>query len=283
MPTRGLSLVGFMRDPAQAINHLKISCVPTPVGKSDAAFLADWTAAQAQLGAPVVNAGRPQSQLIPLTDPHVQAVLNVPWAAALHAMLAQGATFQMVEIDPLLAFQFTIDEERAATHCVALSQPPTRDELMALGLPLTLSNDQIHASQQGQSVILKSRSLNLIINSQGPMPNIPNVIGIQFAWALPIVHVVKYNDKYILHNGYHRAFGARLAGAPMIPAIIREVTDPSTAGIQPDGATFDEVLLMSANPPTLSHFTQGHALHVELRRAIRLLQVNWSQHVMYDE
>lgn len=283
MATPGLSLVGFMHNQQQAVSHLKIPCVPNPPNKSDTALAADWVAAQARLGAPFANAGQPSLQAIPITDPHIQQLLAVSWAPSIHALLAQGATFQMVEIDPLLAFQFTVDTARAANHCGTLSHPPGRQEALNVGLPLILSIDQIHASQQGQSVILKSRSLNLGLAAQGPMSAMPDVIGIQFAWTLPLIHVVRYNGRCYLHNGYHRAYGMRTAGATTMPCMFRDVPDANAAGIKTDGSTFDEALLTSNNPPTFGHFTQGRASPVELRSAIRILQVNWSQHTVFDE
>ena len=33
-----------------------------------------------------------------------------------------------------------------------------------------------------------------------------------FHVGLPFVHVTKYSNKYFLHNGYHRVYGARMAG-----------------------------------------------------------------------
>jgi hypothetical protein len=193
MPTPGLSLVGFMTDQLQAINHLRTPCIPKPSARSDAELVADWQAARGKIGRPVANAGRPQLRPIDDTHPHIQQVLFAsPLAPALAPLLAAGATFQMVEIAPLLAYQFTVDTARSGNHCKTLSKPPTEDEVFNCCLPLLPHSDPIHISQQGlprvgQSVVIKSRSLNLQMTAEGPMP-IPNAFGIQFNWEACVSH-----------------------------------------------------------------------------------------------
>lgn len=283
MPTDGLSLVGFMSDPAQALLHLKTQCVPDP-NKSDADLLADWNAAKQTIGATIRSAGNPRLQPIPMNDTYLQRLMTVPWGARFLPFLAQGASFQMVEIDPLLAYQFTVDISRSDAHCGPYAAAPTRDQLMSVCLPQAISNDPIHASGQGQSIVIKSRSLNLLVLAEGPLqiPHVPDVIGIHFGWTLPFVHVVRFNGRCYLHNGYHRAVGLRRHGATEIPCILREVNDPQTVGIQPP-TTFDLQLLESASPPTLAHFADNVAHPVRLRASMRIIQINWSQHVMFDE
>jgi len=216
---------------------------------------------------------------IPQTDPHIQQLLQEPWANPyLTAQLAQGASFQMVEINKLLAYQFSVDVTRSNSHC-PWQRTPTQQELLDVCLPLTLSKDPVHISNQGSAFILKSRSLNFSISAQG---TIQNMIGIQCSWSLPFVHVTRFNGRCYLHNGYHRAVGVRLAGAGQMPCFFRDVGDPASAGIQAPG-TFDLPLLQSANPPTIEHYIAGRALDVELRASMRLIEISWSQHIMFDE
>jgi hypothetical protein len=273
-----------MSSQQQAIGHLRTVCVPTPSTKTDADLTTDWNTARGQISAPFANAGQPALQPIANTDPHIQQLMQVPWSGLFAAHLAQGATFQMVEIEPLLAFQFVVDTTRSASHCATLNTPPTRDQIFNCCLPLTLSNDIVHVSHQGQSIIIKSRSLNLRIMAEGPLqiPGVPDVFGILPTWALPFVHVVRLNGRCYLHNGFHRAFGVRMAGATEMPCLFRDVADAGAAGIQPPG-TFDLQLLESGNAPTLGHLSQGRAFDVNLRASMRIIQINWSQHTMFDE
>ena len=64
----------------------------------------------------------------------------------------------MVEIDPILAYQMTIDDERAQAHGKPLSKPPTVDELMNLCLSLTPSIETFTVFPGQNSLVLKRES-----------------------------------------------------------------------------------------------------------------------------
>jgi hypothetical protein len=276
MPTPGLSLVGFM-DQTQAINHLRTACVPAD--NSDAALISEWNAAQAKRGPSIANAGNPDIQPLPNAHPHVQQL-----TAALQPILGTawlGATLSLVEIDPLLAYQFTVDKPRAAHHCAALVRPPTLDELLQICLPLTPQSEALEIAQGAQSVLLKARTLNLQVFAQG-MINVA-FMGIQFGMASPYAHVVRHNGRCYLHNGFHRAYGARMAGATHIPCVLRDVPDHAAVGIRTDGGTFSATLLESGDAPTLAHFTRGLAYEVMVRLVSRVLHVSWAEYVVPEE
>jgi hypothetical protein len=277
MPSAGLSLVGFMDEP-QATTHLSTACIlgnPSPAG-----IKAEWDAARARRGPPIAGAGHPNILDIPPADqPYITALCQEPWIAQWLPNIP-GAEFKLVEIDPLLAFQFSVDTTRSDHHCAALPKPPGVADLFPICLPLHRPSGEYHVNQLPQSVIIKSRSLNLTMMAAGIGPDIA---GINFGWAVPLLHVVRFNGRCYLHNGFHRAFGARLAGATHIPCIFRDVADAESAGIKSDGSTFGLPLLESNDPPTLGHFTKGLAHSATLRALTRILHVSWSSYAMYDE
>jgi hypothetical protein len=241
MPSAGLSLVGFM-DEQEALTHLRTACVPSD--PSDAALKAVWQAAQAQLGPSISNAGNPNVAAIPAAQaPHIVTLMQTPWAAQALQSTLQGSTFQMVEIDPLLAFQFTVDLDRSKHHCKGLSNPPTPDELMALCLPTAIIPESMQVQPLPQSLLIKARCLNLKMLAQGffPQQNGPTVAGVFVGLTLPLVHVVRLNGRCYLHNGFHRTVGAKLAGATHVPCIFRDVMDEAAAGIRADGSTFSRI------------------------------------------
>lgn len=275
MPTAGLSLVGFMPREA-AIRHLREACVaPDP---SDAALEAEWLAAQAKLGAPFANAGHPEILDLPAeASAHMAAV-----AAGWPEFFAQAnPVFRLVEIAPLLAYQFIVDGPRSDQHCEPFSAPPTLDELLVASLPTAPTQEDIHSQQLAQSVVLSARSLNVRMVAQGMIA--PGIFGMQIDLSLPFVHVVKFNDRCYLHNGYHRAYSAAIQGATHIPCLYREVGFPASAGIKDDGTTFPLALLESDNAPTLAHFSQARAHTVAIRATRRILHISWAEYGMYDE
>ncbi len=253
----------------------------------------------------MARAGQPQMRSLPASHLAYEQQLRsamplARWFQPATATQAAGpwhaATIQLVEIDALLAYQFTVDTDRTTGHCGGLSSPPTLDELLAACLPTSWTTGPTPMSQQktepgpglppvNQSFVLKSRTLNFRILEQGlfPQPDIGGtLIGVLVGPALPHAQVVRFNNRCYLHNGFHRAVGARSRGATEIPCLVYDIPSATAAGIR-DGATFPLTLLESANPPTVGHFTQGRAHQVRLRAMTRILQIHWADHVMPDE
>jgi hypothetical protein len=284
MPANGLSLVGFMeRD--QALVHLSNACVPDPAW-GDAELEAEWNAAKAKLGAPVDRAGQPEILPIePQYQQYIAELAQLPWVAPVLATLPHvpgSMTFAMVEANKLLAYQHTIMVDRSNHHCGHVGKPPSTDEMLAVALPKTQPNEPIMmAGANGSSILLKAESLNVRMQQAGHLG--ANFVGIQFGLSLSLVHVVKFNGRAYLHNGFHRTLGLVLAGATHVPCLIRDVANPEETGVRNDGATFDHALLDSNNPPTLEHFTQGRAHDVKLRRVQRYINVSWAEYVMAME
>lgn len=276
MPTPGLSLVGFM-DLPEAITHLSVACIPENADPS--ALAAEWATARGNIGAPTANAGNPA--MLPIPSSHEAYVQQVQLHPAFQNPGGlHNASFQMVEIDPLLAYQFTVDVSRSEHHCKAFSNPPTMDELFNCCLPLAPPNEQIRADRAANSMILRARSLNVRTMQQGMFNG--EFIGIQVGVALPYVHVVRHNSRCYLHNGFHRTYGARMAGATHIPCIVRDVSTHAEVGLV-DVGTFPAALMESANPPTVAHFTQNRAHKVSLRAHSRILHVSWAEYVVPEE
>src|SRR5437867_747711 len=109
MPTHGLSLLGLM-DEALAVAFLRQSCIPRDPNPD--AILQQLNEARARVGkVPTPRAGYPEIVDLPAgAEQHLATV-------AAHPRLAGGLdgmpfSFALVEIDPLLAFQFVVDLSR---------------------------------------------------------------------------------------------------------------------------------------------------------------------------
>lgn len=279
MPSAGLSLLGFMEQ-QQAINHLKSLCIPRD--DADGALLAEWRNARAKRGPPVANAGRPRVEPIPEScRDYLRHLVNEAWAAPAFAGPLRGAEFALVEIDPLIAFQFTVDKERAAHHCRHFGSNLPAADLLPVCLPRSPAVEDYTAFPGASSVMIKARSLNLRIAAQGLFDE--SLAGIQFSVALPFVSVVACQGRHYLHNGYNRAYGVRMAGATFMPCLMREVRDFTSAGLRTDGTMFGAAILQGDDAPTLGHFTQGRAHEVTLRAMTRIIQVSWAEYAVPDE
>jgi hypothetical protein len=274
MPSPGVSLVGFIANQQDAINHLMVACMPS-VGATDATLIAEWQTAKAKLGPPMANAGNPSIQPLPAAQKgHANQILAEPvfqteWA---------GATINMVEIAPLLAHQITVDSNRSGHHCGSLSAAPTTQELMDCCLPLAQQQEETKLIPGQNSLLIKARSLNVrILQGVGQA----GFLGIQVGVSIPYVHVVRLNGRHYLFNGYHRAVGLRSAGVTHMPCVLRDVPDHAAIGLNPPN-TFSAALLDSSDPPTIEHMVQ-HGCRVSLRHHSRVLYVNWAEHAVPDE
>jgi len=298
----GLSLVGFL-DRTAAFNHLRTAWDPKA---DDITCERVWMAAQNSIGATIPKAGKPEVLPVPPeSQGHLQQLLSNPKTAPIFAQGGPlfGTEFRMVEIDPLFSYQLSILLPRAEHHCRHLGAPPVLQELLDMCLPLDWKDEECNVTRGPQTVAVTSADLNvrLVPNLAGqlqitvpppvcaaptcpaksatpPQPQIlPPVYGIMIGPTLPFAHVAHFNGNCYLHNGFHRAFGARMAGATHIPCVFRQATDYASVGVRQDGATFLPALFESTHPPTLAHFTQKRAHPLELRRFMRMVQVTWTE------
>jgi len=251
---------------------------------SDAPMIAEWQAARAKLGPPIANAGVPQMQGIPAAgQAHLQGLIAQPWIMqALQSGLA-GAQFQMVELDPLLAFQFTVDKDRSDHHNGGPNSQPSEAQVFEMCLPHQQVVENVRLNQGPNSLLINSRGLNFQPLAEG-MLNTPfgHFVGMHVGLSIPLMHVVRFNGRCYLHNGFHRAVGLSRRGVKFAPCIVRDVPDAKAAGINPPH-TFSQDLLESANPPTVGHFANGLAHDVMLKVFTRTLHVTWANYVTTED
>ena len=233
MPTHGTALVAFM-DRDQAVRYLATECAP--INPDPIALEAEWNTAVGRRAAPIANAGRPAIQDIPVShQASVAALTSSPHWQQLFQTNPHWE-LKLIEVAPLLAYQFAVLDGPCATHGARFSQPPTMDELFDVCLPMNPVIENYSVSQQPHSVLIRSHSLNLRPLQVGPIG--PSAFGVMVGVALPFVHVVRFNGRCFLHNGYHRATAAALAGAPEIPCVFRDVAIPKKLGLVPERSTW---------------------------------------------
>lgn len=292
MPTPGLSLFGFFSDAEQAIGYLRRDCVPAPGRDSETALAQEWRDARARIGPRIAGAGVADLQPVPVPfQPYLEALLEQAWMRACLGDL-EGASFRLVEIDPLLCHQLAIDTSRVDRLLEGLGSP-TIAALLDVCLPMAhppLSYDPSPVWPDSTSVIVKSPRNDLRIDRFGVFAAGTDTVllGARLRLAKPFVHVARVDGRCYLLNGYHRLFGCRQAGATHAPCVFRDVPDHEAAGLAgtrlADGQIrFPVGLLTSDNPPTMAHFTRGRAHRVALRAKSRVVHVSWHQYLVHDE
>lgn len=283
MTTRGLSLVGFLEE-KEAILLLRKSCFFAD--ESDASLSFHWRTGNQKLGPPIARAGSPDIQPIPTAfSSYVSDLQDRPWfKSAVEESKLTGIDFQMVELEPLLAMQYHVDLARCDHHCGGDGMP-TEEQLFKMCLPTDLAFEGVNVSwEDGQnSVLIVSKGMNFVLAEEGWMERDCGFFaGVRVASKLPLLHVVKFNDKCYLHNGFHRAVGLRKRGITHAPCLFRDVSDYSATGLDMQN-TFSSTLLGSTNPPTVAHFTEERALEVFLKTYTKTVHVSWAEHLTTDD
>jgi hypothetical protein len=118
---------------AAAMNYLRNFCVVADAG--DAALEHYWEQARQQLGAPMANAGAPTISDIPAEhQPYLQGVSGNPRFA--DTVGAMPWSFQLVEVEPLLAYQAHV-LTRPGTPATATPRPSPKSCRAACRTPWT--------------------------------------------------------------------------------------------------------------------------------------------------
>ena len=276
MSAPSLALIGFM--PLEvAVGYLANECVPANPDPSK--LTSEWAAAQAKIGQPLSNVGNPAISDIPVSlMPYVEQLkTGEHWQ---HVFAENpGWEVKMVEAAPLLAFQFAIMNGKSDGHGDGFSDPPTMDELCRICLPAAPIPENFNVVGQTNAFLIQTRALNLRPADFSPVEGQPGTFQFRMGVALPFVHVVRFNGRCYLHNGYHRVLAALRHGATQVPCIFRDVATPQEVGPLGVGA-FPLEVLESDNPPTLNHFASGQAHAVELVVKTRVVQLSLTDWVV---
>ena len=283
MPEPGLSLAGFMAE--DVAQHYLDRCCFLP-NKSSKSLRKYWSDAKATLGPPMARAGYPDVQDMGSEhDPYLTRVrANPAFEKALEGM---PYSFKLVEIDPLLCFQFHLETHRSSNLCKSVDDGPTVDDMLPICLPEQLEEIPYNIVEASNGKLrVRSDSLNLRPCLQGDLstllagdPNKVKAAGIAFAPAAPFLQVVRFRGKCYIKNGVHRAYGLGKAGATHVPCLFLEARDYRQVAFQPRLEIFQQDVLESVDPPTIGHFVQERAYPVTLRRGFMNISVRWSARV----
>ncbi len=231
-------------------------------------------------------AGRPDVQEIPPRHAsYLEGVKGNPRYAA--SLVGTNSSFKLVEIDPLLSYQFHIAPAWSVSLCAPLKDPSRLEELLRFCLPHTVENPpgyEVAALPNGFCIKTISRNLRILGSGQlGTDAAQQHFAGIAYGPSSNLIQVARFDGRYYLRNGYHRAYGLRKAGATHMPCVLVEATDYSQLGFMGGGVTFERDLLESDNPPTCGHFMQDRAYSLQLRSLTRVISVSWSEFAFLEE
>ena len=269
MPLDSASLVGFMQR-TQAVDYLRNQT--TLANKTDIALEARWSAANAILGPSVANAGFPDIQDMPsaaiapyFKQPKCIRGSHKPSRAS-RGLSNWSASERYSRINFM----------SGPASRSSIARPSRASRLFRSCWPSAFRSPRIFeadiAVNQGEtgSVTISSKSLNTRVLETGwfgiNLPEQTGFAGIACGESSPFVQVARFNGRCYLKNGFRRVYGLGAAGATHIPCIFVDEIDPLSVGIRGANQTFDLPILESADPPTCSHFIDGKATMLPIRR-----------------
>ena len=273
-----LSLVGFMAE-SEARIYLRNVCRLTPNQRTDENLTAAWKIAQERLGDPIPRAGYPDIQPIPEEyHNHLEAVTAHPRFA--NPFDGMDVDWALVEIDPLLAYQYHVWLDHAADLVANVPNNPPFDVILERCLPQRIQpispDIEVRRGDRPGYATIIVKDLDIVTRplaiSAGADPS-AHLLGWKQLRKLPYVVVVRFNGRCYARNGFHRMYGLRARGVTRVPCIFLEAQTPRQVGIVP-GETFELELLESANPPTVAHFTTGRAMRISLQRYAHIISVH---------
>lgn len=279
MPIQALSIFACLPD-RQCLDYLQSQCgFPKQVCSGKLAQ------ARAKYGKPMPRAGHPNIQAIPPENlPYLEQVKTNPRFGETIGDGSINYSFQLVEVDPLLAFQFYISLD----HVPQISAEPTLEEMLHLCLPTDVKDASLNANSPSRDVVvLSSRDLNIRLYRKprlvpDPQQKLLGFLGLFVGIGSPLVQVAKFEGRYYLKNGYHRVYALRKAGAVYIPCILLDAKSEADIGLTEPGYLPMSVL-KSNNPPTIGHFTNDRAYPMSLKKTKREITISWSETVVADE
>ncbi len=286
MPKPSLSLFGFMDEP-QALAYLQKWAILPEQDRAPDGMRRIWREAKMKLGKPFAKPGKPEIQpLQPRYHPYLDEVTKNPlFDLTIRGFERWGV--MLVEINPLLTFQFHISTDETDKFSAMISRNPTVEEMLTVCLPRDITYPDYEAILTANGVTIRAQNLGLGHLEHGWFQKFPDgrllIAGVAFG-ASPLLQVVRINGRCFLRNGFHRAYALAKKGATHIPCLFLETNNFGLVGAVGAGATFDIGQLIAPVPPTAGYLTQDRAYPLSLKHFKRIINVLWNQYeVEVDE
>jgi len=170
-------------------------------------------------------------------------------------LIASGSRVALIDLARVIAAQPLVHVDRADER-VAIAQPDDLTSIARVSLPTTQPVELPATFDQAQKAwVLTSANpnLRLIGAGQGQAPQGPPILGFSVALVTSFVRIARYQERYILVDGYHRAHGFLRRGIKVVPAFVSEVTSFESLGLPPVGMLPQDAYL-GERPPVLADY-----------------------------
>lgn len=174
--------------------------------------------------------------------------------------MARGMPWSLaqVEIDPLVSLQKDVNVTYADGILREFSLEDL-DERIRLCLTdvKTARTAQFFEARGSHLFAIKSAGTDLrVVDSE--MTQVPErgevKMSFTVGWGHPFVTVFRIGERYVLDNGYHRAYALRKSGVKHIPCLLIEANNYDDLQLAGEPSLFGPETILGPRPPTFSVF-----------------------------
>lgn len=204
----------------------------------------------------------------------------------------------MVPLAHLICAQQRIQMPQIATEA-AVPQRPADAELFASCLPLTAPPHAFHVIQQVMdekqgSVTFASDNHDIrvlstqVVNGKAAEGNWPGysqgVLAVPVGFSGNVVNVIRFQDRLVLNNGYHRVCDLQRRGLTHVPAIIHVCRHWEDVGLAGSSEVFQNgsVYFERKRPPLIKDFADSRlAISLAVPASRKFVRVKYEIEVGY--
>jgi hypothetical protein len=245
----GRALIGWMTE-----EQAKLTLAARRTDQTDAPELADQALAAREAVA-AREPGISQDDVIqPLPDglgDYVERLRGFPAAAT---FFEEEWEVKLVNLRQLCSLQQTVLSEQAMERVAGVTAGD-QIALAKLALPEASAKQELPVQYDDvrQAWMISAANPNLRITGNFGGEIQPSVIGFGFLVSMPpsFLQVAQHHGRYVLRDGYHRAYGLLAAGIDVVPAFVRDF-GVGDLGVSP--GLFGTDVYLSDRPPLLPDF-----------------------------
>lgn len=202
-------------------------------------------------------------------DAHVAQIRNNPLFPLTYR---QSPEFKLVELGKLIAMSHWVDTDISeAVHGSGVDVASEAQRILGTCLPLEIISPVRTVWQQMSKGVLV-HTLDNTFDVQGMFVDCVNgQVRFLVSPGANLMLVREYEGRYILANGYHRAWLLRSRGVTMVPVVIQK--PPTRQEAVPPGMIAPDIIL-GPHPPLVDDFLSDEmSLSVTVRSMVRTLKI----------
>jgi hypothetical protein len=207
-----------------------------------------------------------------------------------HAFDTLPTTFGMLELDRLVVYQPHVTRQFVDALQARLGPEPSPQALFQFCLPTTKPQADVRVQRAGsrryifssestdfrfrEAVVLKPEQIGGVAD----LGAASDILGLMIGFGSNFLNVVRSDNRFVLHNGYHRACALRALGIKYAPCIIQTVTRKDELAVAASDTVFDRAAFYfkAARPPLLKDFFDPKIRKVvPVKRARQVVEVSF--------